>query len=729
MGVNFNDMTNPANIPHLRYIPKIVLPTVFGDAMTYLEQMGKITATVNQAIDGMNDLADNLAQEVLSTVENAKIPIYGRLIYNNSEILMPENWSLDDTKAIFEALQAGKMCILLAKANFNDDGYAVYDEHNNVVLVLTEYYATTFEGSVIIDTKFMSFTETNVRWANIEFKVTTDDVTSEVQMFNQIPIPNKEYVDELIPAIGQKVMIYKGETPISGEAGSFIELVSNGTFRDLRDMFFVDENTAVYANKISPCMTIDYRTGAIGVMKFGGTLNPWVRIYTTGFNIKSANDTAISELSTRIEAADGELANTNNDVSGLASRVQEAELDITRTESDIENIKSDYVSYNSQQKSDAQKLRARENIGALSSSRPEVYNGMELYGNSGNFVEISVEFSNGKNVLVFSGNKPIIRGVRSPENNDDCANKEYVDNAVSTYSNAVLYTQQSLSEQQKNQARNNISAVSSQYGEIYGYLSIVAIDNSNLIIELTNDGGNAVVVLGGTYANKIIRNVAMPVQQNDAANKEYVDRQVVDTSNTVRYVAQSLNSEQQSVARRNIGARSLTNNSFHGPLNLNNSSNTENEEKNIVISHYDYGTDTTGVIIHDAENGTFTLKDGSDNLMPLLIGINTDTNAAVTHGELSYSIAPIVVEINENSNSWIAHDFNRPIDLPTLVNHFKNGRTIIAKYVVRDEQNEGYANFKCCGNAIGAICEIYDATQWKRVTCNLNGTITVTALA
>ena len=73
MGTNWFPGNNPESIPRYGYIPKIALPTVFGDALSYLEMIGRYNAEFNKAIDGINKLAENIETEVQNSVENAHI--------------------------------------------------------------------------------------------------------------------------------------------------------------------------------------------------------------------------------------------------------------------------------------------------------------------------------------------------------------------------------------------------------------------------------------------------------------------------------------------------------------------------------------------------------------------------------------------------------------------------------------------------------------------------------
>ena len=106
MGTNWFPGNNPESIPRFGYIPKIVLPTIFGDALTYMEMIARYNAEFNKAIEGINKLAENIETEVQNSVENAKIPVYGELVNNGSVIISPNNWNVDNPKALYEAMAA-----------------------------------------------------------------------------------------------------------------------------------------------------------------------------------------------------------------------------------------------------------------------------------------------------------------------------------------------------------------------------------------------------------------------------------------------------------------------------------------------------------------------------------------------------------------------------------------------------------------------------------------------
>ena len=107
MPVNWYNRLNPQTIPYLRYIPEIALPTVFGDALTYMEQVGKVNATINKVITEFNDLAQDVINSVAETIRDTKLPVYGNMVYRSSPFVTPNNWSLENPEEILEAVENG----------------------------------------------------------------------------------------------------------------------------------------------------------------------------------------------------------------------------------------------------------------------------------------------------------------------------------------------------------------------------------------------------------------------------------------------------------------------------------------------------------------------------------------------------------------------------------------------------------------------------------------------
>lgn len=727
MGINWNEITNPTRLPILPYIPSIVLPTVFGDALTYTEQMGKINAVFNDAIKGMNNLAQNLSEVVLNTFKNAKIPIYGNLTYNNSEIFVPENWTLDNTQEVFEALQAGEMCILLAKCSFNDNGDGVYDENNNMMFILTQYNATNVDDTVVIDTRFISFDETNLRWVQVEFKVTTESVTSKILNIKQIELPNAAAVEALVPIIGMKVMVYKGTVKTPETEGSFIELTSNGTFVDLKDMFVIDENGSVKPMNICPCVTVDYRNGAIGVMKFGGLMNPWVRIYSTGFKIKSDNDTQISELSGRID----NNVESINDVKDNAVNMQRDIEEVTNTVGSLVTrtgeLTVNSVSYTPQTKTDEQKTIARSNIGAVSESYPSI-SGFITINVSGTNLRVTPSIIEGEYVI--GSNEPVvIRNVADPVINTDVANKRYVDNVASSGGNNVRYdVAQSLTNEQREIARNNIGAASINRPRFTGAISVEYDSNNVVSLRPTVVDGYSVLQIAGTSTSNVVRGVGTPVYGYDAANKDYVDSKYAETGSSVKYIPQSLSVEQKSQARSNIDAREKNDTDFDSFLNISASDDAiAGGEGGMALVHT--AGDKQMTLMLNLDDGSVSFLDENLNLRPIKTAYAPDIpESAITRQEVTNRLTPMMCNINFTNNSWNVRDGNRPLALPDVVNQYQNGRRLITRFQVFNAEETGYGEIKCCGNGIGIICEIFDGTAWKRVTCNMNGTITTVVL-
>lgn len=105
----------------------------------------------------------------------------------------------------------------------------------------------------------------------------------------------------------------------------------------------------------------------------------------------------------------------------------------------------------------------------------------------------------------------------------------YYNNIISR--RAVLYTEQTLTDEQKAQARENIGAISSSGGLITGPLTMdrdcgIVLSHSSATdqVSLSNKSGKLKIrksVLHDSPA--IVRGIATPEEDTDAANKAYVD--------------------------------------------------------------------------------------------------------------------------------------------------------------------------------------------------------------
>ena len=718
MGVNWIPGVNPESIPHLRFVPAIALPTVFGDALSYTEQVGKVNAAINGVIDNVNNLANDIVGAVAESIEGARIPVYGRLVYNQGEILAPENWSLENVDEVYRALQGGKLVILTANCDFNNDGYAVYDAEYKQMFILTQYYATNFENTVIIYTKFINFTETELRWVDVEFRVTSSSVTAEIQNFQELGLPTSDKMEALKALAGKKVMLYKGDPSIPDEEGQYVELTANGTLYDLKRMFVVNNEDNLYASEICPCVCVDIGNGNIGVLKFGTPLNPWVRLYSVGLKIRSDVDTAIGDIEDEIQGMSENFGSTALVVERLVNDVDTVNSQISLLGGDVTNLDASAVKYEPQERDDREKRFARENIDAMSATDPVMRGSVSLLDDYNNVIEYVLDNNGVYNFLLFEHGTPVIRGVHDPLIDTDVATKGYVDNAIPNMATAVLFVEQTLSDGQKSQARTNIGAIGSNNPAFTG---VPTIEHSDVVLGL-NIGrfdGRKVLVFTGSAGNTILRNVDTPVNNNDAANKQYVDSVVNDAGNNVKYVGQTLTDAEQSTARSNISALGDTEDTIINGVNI-----YRNDGGEAYIGFEDGIAENRVEIVLDSD-GQICFKDAStSNLIPVKVEQGYDNNNPVTWQYFTNVNAPITVTLNSSDNTWSA---TGNLDFAAIVNNFRNGKNVIIVFQPTIETPAAYCTIKSASYDY-IWCEAFDGTNWQRIRIGNNGNFSVTQL-
>lgn len=718
MGVNWIPGVNPESIPRLRFVPAIALPTVFGDALSYMEQVGKVNAAINGVIDNVNNLANDIVGAVAESIEGARIPVYGRLVYNQGEILAPENWSLENVNEVYQALQAGKLVILTANCDFNDDGYAVYDSEYKQMFVLTQYYATNFENTVIIYTKFINFTETELRWVDIEFRVTSSSVTAEIQNFQELGLPTSDRMEALKALVGKKVMLYKGDPATPAEEGQYVELTANGTLYDLKRMFVVNNEDNLYANEICPCVCVDLANGYVGVLKFGTPLNPWVRLYSVGLKIRSDIDATIGDIEDEIQGLSENFGSTALVVERLVDDVDTVNSQMSLLGGEITGLDASVVKYEPQERDAREKRYARENIDAMSATGPVMRGTVSLVDDYNNVIEYVLDNNGAYNFLLFERGNPIIRGVHDPLIDTDVATKRYVDHAIPDLATAVLFVEQTLSDGQQSQARTNIGAVGSNNPAFTG---VPTIEHSDVVLGLNigRNNGRKVLYFTGSAGNTVLRNVAAPVNDEDAANKRYVDSVVNDAGNNVKYVPQTLTASERATARDNIGAIGSTEVTLINGVSIYRSDGNEP-----YIEFEDDVAENRILIVLDSD-GQICFKDTlTSDLIPIKVEQGYGDNNPITWQYFSNRYAPITVTLDYSNNTWSATD---NLDFAAIVNNFRNGKNVIIVFQPTIETPAAYCTIKSASYDY-IWCEAFDGTNWQRIRIGSNGNFSVTQL-
>ena len=530
MPVNYDPSRNPETLPQLCYIPAIALPTIFNDALTYTEQLGRVCAVVNSVIKSVNDLAGNMSESVNNIIKNAKVPAYFNLLHNGSQLISTDNWYLEDPEGLYNALSEGKLCIINANCSFNNDGYAVPDENNHVSFILAQLYESISSGDFLKTVTFVNVNEfLGIRIAEFTITKHGSNVTATTDMLFEVTLTTDEKLDGVKDTVRNKVLFYKGEVNIPDNADEFIELTSNGTIADLSSYFACVNGVRIYASQVCPCVVVDKRNGNIGILKMGELLNPWVRIYSTGITIDSSLKDlvdAIREGVIQDHVTLGEHTNAigqiNEDIIALSNEVDSA----VEMVSDVQNSA---VLYSAQTVTEAQKGTARNNIGALSRNDPTFNGYISMIGHYWSIIA-SLEETQETKVLLLEGDGgyPIIRGVATPAVSQDVATKGYVDSKISggggsVPGDAVTYSVQSPTDIQKQNARNNIGALAELNPVASGSLTLQEESGTAVIGTVNASGGQDYVNLLGDNGDVIVRGVANPTSPTDVANKRYVD--------------------------------------------------------------------------------------------------------------------------------------------------------------------------------------------------------------
>lgn len=144
--------------------------------------------------------------------------------------------------------------------------------------------------------------------------------------------------------------------------------------------------------------------------------------------------------------------------------------------------------------------------------------------------------------------------------------KKYVDDSVAGAggsANAVLYTAQTLTSEQKNQARKNIGALGHNSPQVQGYLTLTPANEplgTGVGLSPSGSGYDFALDISDVNADTptLLTGVRTPTDTdaNAAATVEYVNAKVASggSPNAVLYTAQTLTEAQKKQARENIEA-------------------------------------------------------------------------------------------------------------------------------------------------------------------------------
>ena len=728
MGVNWLPGRNPETMPRLCYIPKICLPTVFGDALSYMEMVNQINYHFNEAIDNINKLAENITEVVQESIEGAKIPVYANLVHNGSHIISPNNWNIDKPENIWDGMAAGKMCILFGQLAFNVDGVPVVQENNNMYFILTEFYQTSMDSNnSTARATFMSYDYQNVRYLDMQFVKTGGNVTSEVIAFTQYALPTTEDFNAIYSMFKRDVSVYKGAVRIASREGEYIELTDNATTADLSEYFVVQTGGTFLAPNCAPCIVVDYYNGRVGELKYGGDATPWARIYSTGVRmgdelyeyIRDVNQ-SIDDINVDINGISGNIATLEGEIDNLGDAID----DVSDT---VDALDAETVKCVEQNLTSGQKEIARNNIDAPSTQNPVFTGELVLDSGYGASVNFTVTKVDGRTVLYFDPVRVQINGLLDPTSAQMAATKNYVDNAVDAV-DAVKYSVQQPTDAEKEIARENIGAVGAYNPHFFEALYVEG-TNRTLALSVSSQDSGTVVLLGGTYGDKIVRNVADPIANNDAANKLYVDNKFGTMNNAVLFTPQTLAPSQMAQARSNIGARSFDDNDFYGPLDLYTRDDETYHNRLAQLNWESDDSTVTKIAFMLMSNAGITFINEDDSDVDLYLGSDLN-DKVVTLGVLNDSIEPLKLQINSAENAWTILNPPTPAytQLPNIISAYAGGKRVMVSYPTTGVAGVGYAEPKCVSTDFGIAVEAYNGTAWKRYFINADGTVTTTTI-
>ena len=723
MGVNWNSMNNPETIPFKGYVPKIALPSIFGDALSYLEDVSKVNYAINKTIEEVNNLAQNLIEVVSQSIESAKIPVYDELVHNGSNIVSPLNWNLSNPETIFNAIGAGKMCILTADCDFNVDHIPVPSNKTKQAFVLTQaYQINPNNNTTTINAVFVNYNSNKIRYVEVSILRDSGVYTSEILNFTEYEIPTTLMIQNMHQFIDKKVMLYKGSVDIPDTYNSYIELTSNAINVDLKDYFVVEDNSAsLYANETCPCVVIDIKNGRVGQFKYGGDVTPWARIYGTTLTVKSDTDEALADVYNYIDQYDETIGIMQSSIDANADSIGSLDDRLGRTESDVEYLEGTAVQTVIQNFTDAQKNIARNNIDSAKAHNPDLYGLISVIDEYGNSVEFLLDKSANINYILIESGNPIIRGVRDPIAAQDVATKGYVDSVISDTSDCVKVTEQSFTEQQKGIGRENIGAIGTDNPYFYGTLSV---ENNGEVLELmlARVDAKKVVYLQGGAGRTILRNVGKPEFESDVATKDYVDEMLVQSEGNVKFsVSQNLTPEQKLRARTNIDAINEYYPVFFDEVSL--------EVDADEFPRLSFHSEGNARIISYINGGEIQITDTEENLKPIFIGDSNLPSAAVTNQKLRNAFARYYITINASENAWVCVRNDESVqDFDSIVNAFADGIPVIIAYQTVDTYGVGFAKPIWCSSGQGIMCEGHTGAAHKRYVINRDGTVTTSTL-
>lgn len=715
MGVNWN--------PRFGYIPKIALPTVFGDALSYMEMIGRYNAELNHAIDNINALAKNIEATVQESVKDAKIPIYGVLLNNGSNIFSPSKWYLSDDETIYAAINEGKLCILYSHVAFNEGGRPVVSVEDTMYFILTQVVPyTDGRGLPGIAATFMSYDEKSVRYVRITFVKNRNTIESVVTDIRELLFPTEETFVAVDNLFKKCVFVYKGESRVPPNSGQYIELTANGTEEDLSQHFVVQTGGTMYADECAPAVCVDYVNGNVGELRYGGANTPWVRIYSYGIQLRSDLAQNFADIAAGVERM-GEKIDDNAENVGIAlERIQQVQDDSDNLSDAVSELSANSVSYLAQNKTLSEKLRARANIGAVGTQDPVFTGELTLQSGYGSAITFTVTTSQDIVALNFYPQRVQIDGVIDPTSAQQVATKNYVDRVVGD-TNGVLYTEQEKTSAEKATARNNIGAPSAFDPVLTGTLTLNDVYGvQSLTVSFDTTPGRKAIALGGSSGSTMVRNVGDPVAETDAANKRYVDEKVVESAGNVKYsVAQSLSDSDKERARKNIGAVGHVDADFYREIDLD--AMDEEESARVKMSNANI---TRNLLL---DNSGLKVTNEDDELAPIHVRTTGNDDDAVSYRFMMNWLEPYRIVVNAATNSWTATHLGTSVsDIGAIINAFYNGIVVNVAYDTVGAAGVAYARPLYVGMDIGIVCETFDGYQRKRLTLNANGTVTMVVL-
>lgn len=263
MPTNFEPTQNPALVNKIPFLPKIALPTVFGEALSYLEELGRVVKACNQVIEQSNEAVQTVSEY--------------------TEIVLQLQRSIDglsDTLTAMQVLTSYKPIIYIGNETFpledadldltpSDDMYT-HDWCDTFILsdaLVNGEHAFPFnDGTVVIDSATGYIGKCYVNKGTSLCGITGLGIQLSATELGKLSL----YADG-------KALIYKGETafPIPGEYMSF-GLVNPLETHDWYSEFILPPGISGRPFR-NGTPVIDSRWGGIGVITEG---------YDSNFNYK-----------------------------------------------------------------------------------------------------------------------------------------------------------------------------------------------------------------------------------------------------------------------------------------------------------------------------------------------------------------------------------------------------------------------------------------------------------